>query len=91
MVGHDATAGANLYGCLALNPSPRSVSPPRFRSIRWLRRRIVLATDIAESSLTVEGVRIVVDAGLARVPRYDVRTGMTRLRTVTASRSSADR
>lgn len=54
------------------------------------RRRVVLATDIAESSLTVEGVRIVVDAGLARVPRYDVSTGMTRLRTVTASRSSAD-
>ena len=54
------------------------------------RRRVVLATDIAESSLTVDGIRIVVDAGLARVPRHDPRTGMTRLTTITASRASAD-
>ena len=54
------------------------------------RRRIVLSTDIAESSLTVSGVRIVVDAGLARVPRHDLGTGMTRLTTVSTSRASAD-
>lgn len=54
------------------------------------RRRIVLSTDIAETSLTVEGIRIVVDAGQARVPRFDARTGMTRLTTITASRASAD-
>jgi ATP-dependent helicase HrpB len=54
------------------------------------RRRVVLATDIAESSLTVEGVRVVVDSGLARAPRFDVRTGMTRLTTVTTSRASAE-
>jgi ATP-dependent helicase HrpB len=54
------------------------------------RRRVVLATDIAETSLTVEGVHIVVDAGLAREPAVDARTGMTRLRTVPASRASAD-
>ena len=54
------------------------------------RRRVVLSTDIAESSLTVDGVRVVVDAGLARVPRFDQRTGMTRLTTVTTSRASAD-
>ncbi len=53
-------------------------------------RRVVLSTDIAESSLTVRGVRVVVDAGLARVPRHDVRTGMTRLTTVATSRASAD-
>ncbi|MGD9996615.1 MAG: ATP-dependent helicase HrpB [Ilumatobacteraceae bacterium] len=63
---------------LALQPSPAG------------RRRIVLSTDIAESSLTVNGVRVVIDAGLARVPRFDVRTGMTRLATVTTSRASAD-
>ena len=44
-----------------------------------MRRKLVLATDIAETSLTVEGVRIVVDSGLARKPRFDTRTGMTRL------------
>jgi ATP-dependent helicase HrpB len=54
------------------------------------RRRVVLSTDIAESSLTVSGVRIVVDAGLARVPRHDLGTGMTRLATVSTSRASAD-
>jgi len=54
------------------------------------RRRVVLSTDIAESSLTVDGVRVVVDAGLARVPRLDTRTGMSRLVTVSTSRASAD-
>jgi ATP-dependent helicase HrpB len=54
------------------------------------RRRVVLATDIAETSLTVDGVRVVVDSGLARAPRFDVRTGMTRLTTVAVSRASAE-
>ncbi|MEO5722969.1 MAG: ATP-dependent helicase HrpB [Ilumatobacteraceae bacterium] len=54
------------------------------------RRRVVLSTDIAESSLTVAGVRVVIDAGLARVPRYDQRTGMTRLTTVSTSRASSE-
>lgn len=63
---------------LALTPSPAG------------RRRVVLSTDIAESSLTVAGIRVVVDAGLARVPRFDPRTGMSRLTTVATSRASAD-
>ena len=63
---------------LALAPSPPG------------RRRVVLATDIAETSLTVEGVRIVVDGGLARAPRFDAGTGMSRLTTVSISRDSAD-
>lgn len=63
---------------LALAPSPPG------------RRRIVLATDIAESSLTVAGVRIVVDGGLVRVPRFDPASGMTRLQTEPASAASAD-
>ena len=54
------------------------------------RRRVVLSTDIAETSLTVDGVHIVVDAGIARVPRLDPRTGLTELVTVTSSRASAD-
>lgn len=52
--------------------------------------RIILTTSVAESSVTVEGVRSVVDAGLARVPRFDARSGMTRLETVRVSRASAD-
>jgi ATP-dependent helicase HrpB len=54
------------------------------------RRRVVLSTDIAETSLTVPGVRVVIDSGLARAPRFDTRTGMTRLTTITTSRASAD-
>lgn len=62
----------------ALRPSPAGA------------RRVVLSTDIAETSLTVDGVRIVVDAGLAREPRFDPRTAMTRLTTVATSRASAE-
>lgn len=54
------------------------------------RRRVVLSTDIAETSLTVDGVRVVVDSGLVREPRFDPRTGMTRLTTVSTSRASAE-
>jgi ATP-dependent helicase HrpB len=54
------------------------------------RRKVVVASAIAETSLTIEGVRVVVDSGWARVPRYAPRTGMTRLETVRVSRASAD-
>ena len=53
-------------------------------------RKVVLATSIAQTSLTIEGVTVVVDAGLSRVPRFSPRTGMTRLETVRVSRASAD-
>ena len=74
-----------LAGALSLaeQDAALAASPPG-------RRRVVLSTDIAETSLTVEGVRVVVDSGLAREPRFDTGTGMTRLTTVTTSRASAD-
>ena len=53
-------------------------------------RKVVLATSIAETSLTIEGVRIVVDSGMARVPRYEPDIGLTRLETVRASRAAVD-
>jgi ATP-dependent helicase HrpB len=53
------------------------------------RRKVVLATNIAETSLTIEGVRVVVDTGLARVPRFDPGSGMTRLDTGRISQASA--
>ncbi len=76
---------APLYGNLPNDAQDRAIlpAPPG-------RRKVVLATPIAETSLTIEGVRVVVDAGLARVPRYSPRTGMTRLETVRVSRASAD-
>lgn len=54
------------------------------------RRRIVLATNVAESSVTLPGVRVVIDAGLAREPRYDPNSGFSRLETVAISQASAD-
>ena len=54
------------------------------------RRKIVLATSIAETSLTIEGVRVVVDSGLMRVPVYEPDVGLTRLETVRVSRANAD-
>ena len=76
---------AALYGALtpadqdaAVKASPEGV------------RKVVLATSIAETSLTIEGVRIVIDSGLSRVPRYDPASGLTRLETVRVSRASAD-
>ena len=54
------------------------------------RRKVVLATSIAETSLTIEGVRVVVDGGFARVPRFIARTGLTTLETVPVSQAAAD-
>jgi ATP-dependent helicase HrpB len=53
-------------------------------------RRVVLATNVAESSVTLPGIRAVIDAGLAREPRFDPNSGFTRLETVTISQASAD-
>ncbi|MFM9974049.1 MAG: ATP-dependent helicase HrpB [Beijerinckiaceae bacterium] len=76
---------APLYGAMDQRAQDLAVQP----AIRG-RRKIVLATSIAETSLTIEGVRVVVDCGLARVPRYEPGTGVTRLETVRVSRASAD-
>jgi ATP-dependent helicase HrpB len=72
-----------LYGMLPAAEQDAALLPGPFR-------KVVLATDIAETSLTVEGVRVVVDSGLARAPRFDARTGMTRLQVGPVSRASAD-
>jgi ATP-dependent helicase HrpB len=74
-----------LFGALDAAVQDRAIAPaPRGQ------RKIVLATSIAETSLTIEGVRIVVDSGLARVPRYEPDIGLTRLETVRASRAAVD-
>ncbi|MCA0024808.1 MULTISPECIES: ATP-dependent helicase HrpB [unclassified Mesorhizobium] len=54
------------------------------------RRKVVLATSIAETSITIDGVRVVIDSGLSRLPRYEPASGLTRLETVRASKASAD-
>lgn len=76
---------APLYGAMDRAAQDRAVSPTKTG-----RRKIVLATSIAETSLTIEGVRVVIDSGLARVPRYEPDLGLTRLETMRVSRAAAD-
>lgn len=73
-----------LYGELSAAEQDRAVSPS------GARRRVVLATSIAETSLTIDGVRVVIDSGLARRPAFDPRSGMSRLETIRASLAAAD-
>ena len=74
-----------LYGALDAEVQDRAIAPPPSG-----RRKVVLATSIAETSLTIEGVRVVIDCGLARVPRYEPDVGLTRLETARVSRASAE-
>lgn len=74
-----------LYGGLDAAVQDRAISPAKPG-----RRKVVLATSIAETSITIEGVRVVIDSGVARVPRYEPDVGITRLATVRVSRASAD-
>lgn len=74
-----------LFGNLSMQDQQRAIAP----SPAGLRK-VVLATSIAETSLTIEGVRIVIDSGLMRVPRFSPRNGMTRLETVRVTRDAAD-
>ena len=86
----DGTTGTSvdvwpLFGMLDARAQDAAIapSPPG-------RRKVVIASAIAETSLTIEGVRVVIDSGWSRVPRYSARSGMTRLETVRVSRASAD-
>ncbi len=74
-----------LWGSLTFAEQDRALQPAPGG-----RRKVILATSIAESSLTIDGVQVVVDCGVSRVPRFSPRTGMTRLETVRVSRASAD-
>ena len=74
-----------LHGSLPPDDQDRALRPSHTG-----RPKVVLSTDIAETSLTVEGVKTVVDSGFARAPRFDARTGMTRLITVPISKASAE-
>jgi ATP-dependent helicase HrpB len=74
-----------LFGALDARDQDRAIQPSPAG-----RRKVVLATSIAETSLTIEGVRVVIDSGLSRVPRYEPDVGITRLETVRVSRAAAD-
>ena len=81
----DAVEVLPLHGELSLADQQQALAPAEPGM-----RRIVLATNVAESSVTLPGIRAVIDTGLAREPRFDPNTGFTRLQTVTISQASAD-
>ena len=74
-----------IFGALDASEQDRAISPAPPG-----HRKVVLATSIAETSLTIEGIRVVIDSGLSRVPRYEPDVGLTRLETVRVSRAAAD-
>jgi len=74
-----------LYGDLSPAAQDAAIAPPQHGV-----RKVVIATSIAETSLTIDAIRIVVDSGVSRVSRFSPRTGMSRLKTIRVSRSSAD-
>lgn len=74
-----------LFGALDARMQARAIEPAPPG-----RRKVVLATSIAETSITIDGVRVVIDSGLERVPRYEPDVGITRLETQRVSRASAD-
>lgn len=76
---------APLYGAMDLAAQDRALNPAPLG-----KRKIVLATSIAETSLTIEGVRVVIDSGLQRLPCFEPDVGITRLDTVRVSQASAD-
>ena len=76
---------APLYGAMDLQAQVLALEP-----VAKGLRKVVLATAIAETSITIEGVRVVIDSGLARVPRFEPNVGVTRLETVRVSRAAAD-
>ena len=74
-----------LYGDLQLKAQEQAILPDPAG-----RRKVVLATSIAETSLTIQGIQVVIDSGWARVPRFDPRSGLTRLETVQVTKDAAD-
>ena len=74
-----------LYGMLDAGAQDAAIRPAPAG-----RRKVVLASAIAETSITIDGVRVVIDSGLSRVPRYEPASGLTRLETVRVSRAAAD-
>lgn len=74
-----------LMGSMPLDEQDRAIAPSPAGN-----RKVVLSTSVAETSLTIEGVRVVIDSGLARVPRYSPSSGMTRLETVRVSQDAAE-
>jgi ATP-dependent helicase HrpB len=83
--GIDSVSIHPLYGDLSFKKQQEAILPHPSGM-----RKVVLATSIAETSLTIEGITVVIDSGFARVPKFDPRSGLTRLETIRVTRDAAD-
>lgn len=74
-----------LYGDLPREKQQAAILPDKDG-----KRKIVIATSIAETSITIEGIKVVIDSGFSRVPKYDIRSGLTKLETIRLTKDTAD-
>ena len=86
----DLNLGSNILIAPLHGDLPQEAQDRAIAQAQPGTRKIVLATSIAETSLTIDGVRVVIDAGLLRVPRFDPRSGLTRLETIRVTQDSAE-
>ena len=86
----DAELGSTIHIAPLHGELPQAMQDAAIRPAALGSRKIVLATSIAETSLTIDGIRVVIDSGWLRLPRFDPRSGLTRLETVRITKDSAD-
>jgi ATP-dependent helicase HrpB len=86
----DAELGSSIHIAPLHGELPQAMQDAAIRPAAHGSRKIVLATSIAETSLTIDGIRMVIDSGWLRLPRFDPRSGLTRLETVRITKDSAD-
>ena len=86
----DAELGSSIHITPLHGELPQSMQDAAIRPAAHGSRKIVLATSIAETSLTIDGIRVVIDSGWLRLPRFDPRSGLTRLETIRITKDSAD-
>ncbi len=86
----EAELGSSIYIALLHGELPQAMQDAAIRPATPGSRKIVLATSIAETSLTIDGIRVVIDSGWLRLPRFDPRSGLTRLETIRVTKDAAD-
>lgn len=86
----EADLGSSIHVAPLHGELPQAMQDAAIRPAAHGSRKIVLATSIAETSLTIDGIRVVIDSGWLRLPRFDPRSGLTRLETIRITKDSAD-
>lgn len=86
----DAELGASIHIAPLHGELPQAMQDAAIQPAPLGSRKVVLATSIAETSVTIDGIRVVIDSGWLRLPRFDSRSGLTRLETIRVTKDAAD-